>query len=505
MRKRAKRARQFLVVGSLVCAFVVSANAQTSSELPRRPEAIPFPALQFEPPRAQDYRQVIGASGVPSYFAPSRELPLIRISFVFRAGSYLDPADKVGLAELTGDLLRRGGSRKRAPEVIDARLDFLATELEIAADTESLEVSLDCLASTLDESLALCFELLREPEFAEERLELAKAESLELMRQRNDDAGDILEIEWGALAHGRTSFQGRVSTVGDLERITREDLRAFHRRFVHPKNLMIGAVGAFETAELRTRLERAIEGWAAGEVPARPQADAPTWRPGLYHVEKDIPQGKVALGLPAIGRGDPDEVPLLIMNNILGGGGFTSRLVGRVRSREGLAYSVGSDVTPGLWGPGEFRAEFQSKNNTVALALKIILEEIARLRSEPVSAEELATAQNSYVETFPRNFESPAAMIELFLDDELTGRPGDWWTKLRDRIRAVTPADVQRVAARHLDPAQLAILVVGAWNEIDPGDPAGRAKMSDVGGAKVVKLPLRDPLTQESIAPAAKP
>jgi zinc protease len=228
--------------------------------------------------------------------------------------------------------------------------------------------------------------------------------------------------------------------------------------------------------------------------------------PGLYHVPKEIPQGKVVLGGRSISRDDPDAVPLLVLNEILGAGGFTSRLMQKVRSNEGLAYSVRSVLAPRVAYPGDFRAGFESKNATVALATKIVRDEIRRLREEPVTAEELETAKRGLIETFPRQFESKPRMLRVFVDDEWTRRPKDFWKTFRQRVEAVTADELRRVARQHLDPDRMAILVVGDWDAIAPGDLEKRASMAEFFGGKVQHLPLRDPLTLEPLpAPPAKP
>ena len=187
------------------------------------------------------------------------------------------------------------------------------------------------------------------------------------------------------------------------------------------------------------------------------------------------------------------------MNEIFGAGGFTSRLVKRIRSDEGLAYSAGSVFTIEPFRPGQFYMLFQSKNSTVALASKIALEELARIRDEPVSDEELKIAKQSLVETFPRRFESPRAVVRVYAQDTFQGRPHEYWQKWRDRIRAVTAEDVQRVAKRYLDPDGLVFLVVGPWEQIAPGDADHRADMNLFFGGKVTDLPQLDPLSLEPV------
>jgi zinc protease len=288
-------------------------------------------------------------------------------------------------------------------------------------------------------------------------------------------------------------------TKASVESITREDLQAMHNRIFHPAagNLYIAVTGDFNEKNMLARLESALQGWPAGEIPGDPPAPTATFKPGVYHVEKDIPQGKVTMGLRGISREDPDYFAMLLMDNILGGGGFTSRITNRVRSDEGLAYDAGSGISTPVWYPGDFSAGFQSKNATVALAIKIINEEINKIRSAPVTPEELETARKSFVETFPRTFESKPSMLGVFVSDEMTSRPAGYWRTYREKINAVTPQDIQRVAQKYLVPENMAIFVVGKWSEIYAGDPEGRASMREFFNGEATEIPLRDPLTLE--------
>jgi len=187
------------------------------------------------------------------------------------------------------------------------------------------------------------------------------------------------------------------------------------------------------------------------------------------------------------------------MNDILGGGGFSSRIMQRVRSDEGLAYSAGSRFAPEPFYAGSFRAGFQSKSPTVALAIKLIMDEIEEIRTKPVSEEELEVAKASLIETFPQRFASKPAMLGVFVTDEWTNRPADFWQNYREKVKAVTAADVQRVAKTYLQPDKLAIMVVGDWSDISKGDPQGRADMAKLRReydiAAPVMLPSRDPVT----------
>ncbi|MCA9285873.1 MAG: insulinase family protein [Phycisphaerales bacterium] len=488
--------RSVLLLAAAVLAGTTGAVA--TADVPARPEQIHFAPLSFEPPSAAEYRHVL-PSGVVVYLAPSTEFPLVNIAMTFKGGRDLDPADQVGLADATGAMIRRGGTKNMSAEDLDETFDFLAANVSTNCGPVTSSAVLNSLKSNLDESLPLFFEMLRTPGFDAAKLGLWQSEQLERMKQRNDDAGPILSREWDALLYGRDHFEAAQSTQKSIESIDQASLQRMHDRIFHPGNVIVAVTGDFDEKDMLDRLEQAFAGWERGDQVSDPAAPTATFTPGVYHVEKDIPQGKVNIGLRGITRDDPDYYAMTILNDILGGGGFTSRITKRVRSDEGLAYSAGSANSAGVYYPGEFRASFQSKNRTVALATKIIMEEIERIRTEPVSDEELATSVNSMIETFPRTFESKAGMLNVFVSDEWTNRPADYWQKYRDRLRAVTKDDILRVAQKHLDPNAMAIFVVGKWSEIAPGDLEGRASMAEFFGGSVTDLPLRDPMTMEPI------
>jgi predicted Zn-dependent peptidase len=472
------------------------ATALATPAIPARPEQITFDRLAFEPPAAATFRRQL-PDGTVVYLAPSHEFPLVDLVMTFKGGSSLDPAGSPGLAAMTARLVREGGAEGIPPAELDETLDFLATEISVAANDSFSTATMNCLKSNFDESLRLLMAVLRTPAFDPGRLETARARLVEAMKQRNDDASSILGREWKRLLYGADHFEGSLPTASTVAAIDRTRLAEMHRRIFHPGNVIIAVSGDFDEQEMIAALTKALTGWERG--PSAPDPAVPTvvLEPGLYHVPKDIPQGKVVMGRRSITRDDPDLIPLLLLDEILGAGGFTSRLMQQVRSNEGLAYSVRSTVTPKVWYPGDFRAGFESKNATVALATKIVLDEVRKVREELVSEDELETAKQGLIETFPRQFESKPQMLRVFVNDEWTGRPADFWATFRDKVKAVTREDLQRVARAHLDPDTMAILVVGNWEEIAPGDLDKRASMNDFFGGRVNHLPLRDPLTLE--------
>jgi predicted Zn-dependent peptidase len=473
---------------------------QAAPAIPDRPEKLVFKPIQFQPPSAKDHRVVL-KNGMVVYIAEDRALPLVNVAITVRTGSWLEPAGKEGLAALTGAQLRRGGSRTLSAEELDEKLDFLAAQVSTGIGATAGTASLNCLADNLDQALALFVELLRAPRFQEDRLALAQDQAVQEMKKRNDESSDIEAREWGVLLYGPGFFGNRFTTEASVRSIGREDLLAFHRKYFFPANMIAAVSGSFSRGEMLRKLEAAFAGWPSpkASIPPIPSAIA-TASPGLYRVQKDVNQGRVSIGLPTVRRDDPDVYALEVMNEILGGSGFTSRITKTVRSDEGLAYSAGSGFSPGIWFPGRWRAAFQSKSRSVAWATELVLQELRRMRDEPVSEQELETIKNSLIQTFPSSFASRAQSMAIFAADEYTRRDPAYWATYRDRIRAVTAADVQRVARAHLLPERLLVLVVGDQAEIDRGDPKHPVRLAALApGGKVTALPLRDPLTMKPL------
>lgn len=469
-----------------------------AADIPDRPEKLTFEPLKFEPPMAANYRHVLDG-GVVAYLVPDRTLPLVDIDVMFRVGEHLDPKGKEGLASLTGYLMARGGTKSKTAEELDERMDFLAAQLGTGIQGFQGNAHLNLLSKDIDEGFSILREVLAEPRFQEDKLALRKEQIISEMKQRNDDSADIEQRERRFLAFGEDFWSNRLETKGSVDSISRDDLIAFHHKWIQPKNFIIAVAGDFDVDDMTARLNKLIADWPySGEAAPEPPANPETAKPGIYLVDKDVNQGRVTLMLPGIQRDNPDYFACLVMNDILGGGGFTSRLVNRIRSDEGLAYSAGSAFQAGVYAPGPFIAVFQSKSRTVPYATSIIEQELKRMTDQPVSDEELNTSKRSFIDTFPQNFASKSAVAGLFGNDELTGRfakDPDYWKEFRGKIDAISKDDVQRVAKKYLQPNDAVILVVGQKKEILEGHPDHPVKLTDLSKGPLVELPLRDPLT----------
>ncbi|MBE0545405.1 MAG: insulinase family protein [Verrucomicrobia bacterium] len=479
-----------------------AAPATSSADIPDRPEKLTFPPFEFQPPEPEPHRVAL-RSGPVAYVIPSRELPLVNLALYIRTGDWVEPDGKEGLTDICGFLLTRGGTASRSAQDLEERLAFLAAQLGSSIRGAEGTVSLNLLSKDLDEGLAILREVLTQPRFQQDRIDLQKQQMLQGMQQRNDDSASIESREANFLAYGEKFWDNRYQTAASVEAITREDLLAFHQKWFWPSNFVLAVSGDFEREEMIAKLEALFADWPwTGTSPPPIPQNIQMAAPGVYLVNKDVNQGRVAMMLPGIMRENPDYWAIIIMNDILGGGGFTSRIVNRVRSDEGLAYSAGSSFPGGIYFPYVFQAGFQSKSRTVAYAASIILEEMKRIADEPVADEELDNAKRGYIERLPRSFASKGQVANIFAYEEFTGRfarEPDFWQRVIPRIRAVTREDVQRVAKKYLNPEQLVVLVVGEKEEILLGHPDHPVKLTDLVGSKFTELPLRDPLTMKPL------
>ena len=485
---------------SLVAVFALALGQ--AQEIPDRPEKLAFPPLIYDAPNPTDYRFEL-KSGAIVYIYPDHERPLIDLSVNIRGGSYLDPKGKEGLAGLTGSLMARGGIPSAPADELDEELEFLAARLSSNFGGLNGSVSLNLLSKDADRGFEILRAVLTAPSFQEDKLALRKTQALQGLKQRNDDSKNIESRERNFLAYGEGFWFNRHTTAVSLKSIHREDLLTFHHDWVHPQNFIVSVSGDFDRDEMLKRLDDVFAAWPhlGKKAPPVPQ-EREYGKPGVYIVNKDVNQGRVSIMLPGIRWDDPDYYAIQVMNDVLGGGGFTSRITNRVRSDEGLAYSARSAFPGGAHYPVVFRAGFQSKSRTVAYATSIVLEEIERITKEPVSAEELLTSKKSFIDTFPNNFASASRVVSAFAGDEMIGRYAkqpDYWENYRDNIEAVDTAAVQRVAKRRLKLGQVMILIVGQKEEILKGHPDHPVNLGRLTKGGVNELPMRDPLTMQPL------
>ncbi|HEV8266905.1 MAG TPA: insulinase family protein, partial [Thermoanaerobaculia bacterium] len=335
------------------------------------------------------------------------------------------------------------------------------------------------------------------------------------MKKRNDDSGNIEARERGFLETGEAFYTNRYTTKASIDAITREDLVAFHRRYVAPKNFSLAVAGDFDRATMLKKLDALFASWPVAGAEAAPSVPKPEHKitKGVFLVDKDVNQGRVSVILPGLLWSDPDFFPANVMTDILGAGGFTSRITNRVRSDEGLAYDARANFRGGNWYRGTLVAAFQSKVRTCSYATQIVFEEMQKMKAfgaDPKTSasdeDELKTSKNSFIETLPRRFQTKAQAMGVLLEEELIGRYQlfpNYYGSYRANMEKVTAADVKKAADKLLATGSAAVLVVGKKDDLLNPDPKHPVKFEDLGLGKVVELPLRDPLTMKPISQGA--
>lgn len=487
----------------MIAAALSTVSVAAASDRPNHPSEIVFEDLDFTPPVASDFRHEL-SNGVPVFVAESHEFPLVTIRFSFKGGEFMVPVEQAGLSSVTGGLIRSGGSAMMTPDELDEELDFLAANVNANIGDRTAGASLNCLTSNLDDAFAIFMDMIRNPRFDSDRLEITRGQILESFESRNDAGVQIAIRELGYLMWGEEHFEGRQATRESIESVSVQDMKDLHAKIFHPGNLMIAVTGDVDTNEILAFLEDAMSDWSIGEI--TPEIPSPTqaYEPGVYYYEKDQPQVQVLVAHRGIERDNEDAIDVEVMNQILGGSGFTSRITNTVRTQEGLAYTAGSVFSNRVEYPGMFMSYFFTKTPTTALATRLVFGEIDKIQTEEATTEEIEIIQNSLIETFPRNFESKGAMMGLFMSDERTGRDANYWQNYRDRVRSVSASDVQQAALNYLDPKKAVIMVVGPVEEIKNGnkdseaDSKRIATMAEFFDGQSTIIPQRDP---ESLKP----
>ncbi len=507
------------VAGAGATARAAAAPAKAAGDIPARPDDLKYPPLKFEPPKAADYRVTL-KNGMVAYLVPDSGLPLVNLNVLMRLGPDLDPVGKEWAVNVMVQQLTRGGTTAHTAEQIEDMCAALGAQLDsqmggggrgmmgiggVPIGPAESRATLNLLAKDFDKGLALLVECLKTPAFQADRLQLAKDQQIQSMKERNDAAVAIEGREWSVLMRGQGHWTNRYATQASVASITKDDLVALQRKYVGPRNFILAVSGDFDRAAMIKKLDAAFAGWPTpGERPGPPPSPTADAAAGWYMVDKDINQARVSIGLRGIDRYDPDYFAMVVMNDILGGGGFTSRLVNRIRSDEGLAYSVRASLEGGTYYPDPWRVSTQTKVRSTAFAIQVALQEIQKMRDTPVTAEELETAKAEFIGTFPTQFETAGSVAGALAVEELTGRyqkDPKFFQDYRDRMNAVTVADVQRAAKRLLDPSKLTYLIVGKVNDIMLGDPKHEdASIAKFAGGQPKLLPLRDPMTMQPMA-----
>jgi zinc protease len=403
------------------------------------------------------------------YLMEDHELPLISGTAMIRAGSRWEPAGKVGLAGFTGAVMRTGGTKQHSGNDLNQILEQRAASVEVNIGEASGSASFESLTEDAETVFGLFAEVLREPVFAQEKLDLAKTQAKGGIARRNDDPDDIASREFRKLIYGKDSPYARITEYATVDAIAREDLVQFHQKYFHPNNLILGIVGDFDSKKMRSLIQAKLGNWARNPKftkPTVPEASSAN-KGGVFFVNQpQLTQSSVLIGHVGGKFDSPDYAALDVLNGVFNG--FGGRLFNELRSRQGLAYSVYGLWNPRFDYPGMFIAGGQTRSDATVQFIKALQAEIKRIQSQPVTAEELARAKESTLNSFVFNFQDPAQTLSRLMRYEYYGYPADFLFRYQKAVAATTAVDVQRVAKQYLKPDNLVTLVVGNQTAIQP-------------------------------------
>ncbi len=453
-------------VSILLTVLLCFLGSSCSQKYARHYKELEYPKLgEIE---VREIERVTLPNGMQLFLLEDHELPLINVSVRVRTGSVYEPAGKIGLASITGGVMRTGGTTSKTGDELDEELERIAASVETGIGLNSGYASVSVLKEDIDTGLDILADVLMNPAFRQDKIELAKVQHRSMIARRNDLVGMIAGREYDKLIYGPDSIYARHTEYATVDAISRDDLVAFHKKYYHPNNVMLAVWGDFDTKQIRKKIEKAFKGWKKVdmEVPPVPKIKYDFRKTVNVICKDDVNQTNIYLGHIGGLMSDPDYFALILMNRILGSG-FTSRLFRNVRSRMGLAYSVFGVYSATYDHPGVFYVGCQTKSESTVKAIRAMAEEVKKMTESEVTDEELGLAKDGFLNSFVFNFDTKSEIVSRMMTYAYYGYPLDFLQKIRENVEKVTKADVLRVARKHLQPDKMQILAVGRPQDFD--------------------------------------
>ncbi|MBZ5655673.1 MAG: insulinase family protein [Acidobacteriia bacterium] len=428
-------------------------------------QQVPIPSLPtFHPTQP---KRIQLPNGMVIFLQEDHELPMIDGVARIRGGERSVPVGKTGLIDIYSEVWRTGGTKTRTGDQLDDYLEQRAAKVETGGTLDSTTISWSCLKEDFEDVFNVFDDLLKNPEFRADKIEIAKKGMYDGISRRNDDPGQIAGREVAKLAYGADSPYARVAEYATVAAVTREDLVKWHHTYVQPNSIILGVVGDFDAAKMEARLRQAFGSWAKGAAAKDPEIAPKSVKPGYYQVEKtDVNQSNIQMVMLGTTRKNPDYYAISVFNEAFGGG-FSSRLFGDIRTTKGLAYAVGGGIGTGWDHPGMLRLMVMTKSQSTVESIQALDEELADLPKHPINDEEIKRAKDAILNSFIFRFDSPGKVLQEKMAYEFYGYPLDFLENYQKEIEKVTKEDVARVAAKYIHRDQMAVLVVGNVSEFD--------------------------------------
>lgn len=456
----------------LVSALVMFVAATSTARLPK---SLKFEGIEYETPNVDE---IEFPNGLHGYFLEDHEIPLINIVIMFKA-TYPSES-KTGLNSLAGWAIRNGGSSKFSKETIDDELEFVGASIETGANPLTGSITANFLTKDTDMVVEILTDLIVNPAFQHDKIELQKKSMIESIRRKADDPWALGRREYAKIVY-RNHPAGREATVETVSGLTRDDVVEFHRKYVRPNNAVIGITGDLNKDQALEMLAALSATWeAGGESPVVPPMEFEL-NPSVNYIYKDVNQAYIFAGHMGLNSANDDRPLVTIMNYILGGGSFTSWITQRIRSDEGLAYSARSSYRDSPWGYGLFTGSCQTRSDAAMRALSLLIEQIEKMNTEGPSGTEVANARDAVVNQHVFEYESKAGIVNRMVWYDIAGLPLDTLDRELAVYQSSELEEVRRVGGQYLHPDGLTILVVGNADLFD-------RPLSDFGEVNVIEI-----------------
>ncbi|MGD1022181.1 MAG: pitrilysin family protein [Candidatus Sulfotelmatobacter sp.] len=440
---------------------------------------IPIPTLpSFHPPQP---KRIQLSNGMVIFLQEDHELPVIDGSARIRGGSSNEPAAKVGLVDLFGEVWRTGGTKAQTGDQLDDFLEVRAAKVETGGGADSTTIGLSCLKGDFDDVFKVFTDLLQHPEFRADKLDLAQKQADDSISRRNDQIGGIAARESAKLVYGADNPYAREPEYATIAAITRQDLIDWHKTYVHPNQIILGISGDFDSATMEAKLRAAFDSWPKGAELPKDEIKFHPATAGYYLIPKeDVNQSSIHMVALGTTRNNPDYYAISVFNEAFGGG-FSSRLFNDIRTKRGLAYNVGGGIGTNFGHPGVLQFVAGTKSQSTIESLQALDEDIDNLTKNPITDDEIRQAKDAILNAFIFRLDSPDKVLAERMTYEFYGYPADWLDKYPAEIGKVNATDVNRVAAKYVHRDQLAVLVVGNTKEFDkPLSSLGPVKEIDI-------------------------
>jgi zinc protease len=478
----------------LIAVASIFATASQATAQADTWQQIQIPSLPaFKPPQP---KRVELKNGMVIFLQEDHELPLIDGTARIRGGSVNEPAGKVGLVDMYGEVWRTGGTKTQTGDQLDDFLEVRAAKVETGGGPDSTTISWSCLKGDLDDVFKAFVDVLQNPEFRADKLDITQKEEFDGISRRNDDVGEIAHRESVKLGYGPNNPYARVPEYATVAAVTRQDLIDWHGKYVHPNNIILGVSGDFDSAAIEARLRAAFDAWPKGPAAPRKIDVKYSPAPSAYYLvsKEDVNQSNIHMVGLGTTRDNPDYYAISVFNEAFGGG-FSSRLFNDIRTKRGLAYSVGGGIGTNFGHPGILQVTIGTKSQSTIEAIQAATEDIENLSKQPITDDEIQRAKDAILNAFIFRLDSPDKILAERMTYEYYGYPPDWLDKFQEEVKKVAAADVNRVASKYLHRDQMAVLVVGNPKEFEK-------PLSSLGPVKNIDITIPPPPAEKGQAQA---